>query len=73
MIDDGYNDIPAMRRKIFKLKRELTQLREDRRVLADEVKAWRDAWAEVPCSKPDCVICTIGKTTDASGVLERSK
>lgn len=42
MIEDGYNDINAMRRKILKLKRELTQLREDRRVLAAEVNKWRD-------------------------------
>jgi len=87
MIDDGYNDIPAMRRKILKLKRELTQLREDRRVLVEEVKAWRDTcgmfkahnrkWVAEVHSENERFAAEepmpTADATDASGALERSK
>lgn len=83
MIEDGYNDINAMRRKILKLKRELTQLREDRRVLAQYVNfidQYFGATEEEGCliwmNCDNEVLCEHGELSDAvdaSGALGRAQ
>jgi len=58
---------------IAELRAEVAQLREDRRVLAEEVKAWREHKVVNPISLLDAPISRASRTTDASGVLGRSK
>jgi len=77
MIEDGYNDINAMRRKILKLKRELTQLREDRRVLGAEVRSWRYQCVQENTEGGDvdgatCMVNAAMEATDSSKALERA-
>lgn len=56
--------------EIERLKAQLAASEEKRKVLGAECQAWRKAWQDVPCSKPECSICLSTKATDAVSALE---
>lgn len=57
-------------RENLNLKAQLSASEDNRRVLGAECQAWRKAWQDVPCSKPECSICLSTKATDAAKALE---
>ena len=64
------HSIDAKDAEIERLKAQLAASEEKRKVLGAECQAWRKAWQDVPCSKPECSICLSTKATDAVSALE---